>query len=214
VSFRIAVLISGEGSNLQALLDSVHGRQALPAAPSPTIEVVGVASSRAEARGLERAEAAGVETAVFALADQPDRALRDEALGDWLEGLGAELVVLAGFMELLTPAFIRRFPGRIVNVHPALLPAFPGLGSIEQAVDHGVKVAGVTVHFVDEGVDSGPIVLQESFELPYHRDIAAIEERFHEVEHRLLPRAVQLIAAGRVRVDERNPRLVHVESDD
>jgi phosphoribosylglycinamide formyltransferase-1 len=213
VSFRIAVLISGEGSNLQALLDSVHGRQASPA-PSPTIEVVGVASSRAEARGLERAEAAGVETAVFALADQPDRALRDEALGDWLEGLGAELVVLAGFMELLTPAFIRRFPGRIVNVHPALLPAFPGLGSIEQAVDHGVKVAGVTVHFVDEGVDSGPIVLQESFELPYHRDIAAIEERFHEVEHRLLPRAVQLIAAGRVRVDERNPRLVHVESDD
>jgi phosphoribosylglycinamide formyltransferase 1 len=214
VSFRIAVLISGEGSNLQALLDSVHQRQASPATPSPTIEVVGVASSRAEARGLERAEAAGVETAVFALADQPDRALRDEALGDWLEGLGAELVVLAGFMELLTPAFIRRFAGRIVNVHPALLPAFPGLGAIEQAVDHGVKVAGVTVHLVDEGIDSGPIVLQESFELPYHRDIAAIEERFHEVEHRLLPRAVQLIATGRVRVDERNPRLVHVESDD
>jgi phosphoribosylglycinamide formyltransferase-1 len=214
VSFRIAVLISGEGSNLQALLDSVHGRQASPAAPSPTLEVVGVASSRAEARGLERAEAAGVETAVFALADQPDRALRDEALGDWLEGLGAELVVLAGFMELLTPAFIRRFAGRIVNVHPALLPAFPGLGAIEQAVEHGVKVAGVTVHLVDEGIDSGPIVLQESFELPYHRDIAAIEERFHEVEHRLLPRAVQLIAAGRVRLDERNPRLVHVESDD
>jgi phosphoribosylglycinamide formyltransferase 1 len=214
VSFRIAVLISGEGSNLQALLDSVHGGQASSAAPRPTIEVVGVASSRAEARGLERAEAAGVETAVFALADQPDRALRDEALGDWLEGLGAELVVLAGFMELLTPAFIRRFAGRIVNVHPALLPAFPGLGAIEQAVDHGVKVAGVTVHLVDEGIDSGPIVLQESFELPYHRDIAAIEERFHEVEHRLLPRAVQLIAAGRVRVDERNPRLVHVESDD
>ena len=214
MSFRIAVLISGEGSNLQALLDSVHGRQASPAAPSPTLEVVGVASSRAEARGLERAEAAGVETAVFALADQPDRALRDEALGDWLEGLGAELVVLAGFMELLTPAFIRRFAGRIVNVHPALLPAFPGLGAIEQAVEHGVKVAGVTVHLVDEGIYSGPIVLQESFELPYHRDIAAIEQRFHEVEHRLLPRAVRLIAAGRVQVDETNPRLVRVEADD
>jgi phosphoribosylglycinamide formyltransferase 1 len=214
VSFPIAVLISGEGSNLQALLDSVHGRQATPFADAPTIEVVGVASSRAEARGLERAEAAGVETAVFALADQPDRALRDEALGDWLEERGVRLVVLAGFMELLTPAFIRRFAGSIVNVHPALLPAFPGLGAIEQAVDHGVKVAGVTVHFVDEGVDSGPIVLQESFELPYHRDIAAIEQRFHEVEHRLLPRAVRLIAAGRVRIDERNPRLVHVEPDD
>jgi phosphoribosylglycinamide formyltransferase-1 len=206
VSFRIAVLISGEGSNLQALLDSVHRQHG--------IEIVGVASSRSEARGLERAESAGVETAVFALADQPDRALRDQALGDWLEGLGAELVVLAGFMELLTPAFIRRFAGRIVNVHPALLPAFPGLGAIEQAVDHGVKVAGVTVHLVDEGIDSGPIVLQESFELPYHRDIAAIEQRFHEVEHRLLPRAVRLIAAGRMRVDEHNPRLVHVEGDD
>jgi phosphoribosylglycinamide formyltransferase 1 len=205
VSFPIAVLISGEGSNLQALLDSVHGQGG--------IEIVGVASSRAEAPGLERAEDAGVETAVFALADQPDRALRDEALGDWLEERGARLVVLAGFMELLTPPFIRRFAGRIVNVHPALLPAFPGLGAIEQALDHGVKVAGVTVHFVDEGVDSGPIVLQESFQLPYHRDIAAIEQRFHEVEHRLLPRAVRLIAAGRVHVDEQNPRLVHVEPD-
>jgi phosphoribosylglycinamide formyltransferase-1 len=205
VSFPIAVLISGEGSNLQALLDTVHGRDG--------IEIVGVASSRAEARGLERAEAAGVETAVFALADQPDRALRDGALGDWLEARGARLVVLAGFMELLTPAFIRRFAGRIVNVHPALLPAFPGLAAIEQALEHGVKVGGVTVHFVDEGVDSGPIVLQESFELAYHRDIAAIEQRFHEVEHRLLPRAVRLIADGRVRVDSANPRLVHVEPD-
>ena len=205
MSFPIAVLISGEGSNLQALLDSVHGQEG--------IEIVGVASSRAEARGLERAVAAGVETAIFALADQPDRVLRDEALGDWLEERGTRLVVLAGFMELLTSAFIRRFAGRIVNVHPALLPAFPGLGAIEQALEHGVKVAGVTVHFVDEGVDSGPIVLQESFELPYHRDIAAIEQRFHEVEHRLLPRAVRLIAAGRVQVDEQNPRLVHVEPD-
>jgi phosphoribosylglycinamide formyltransferase-1 len=206
VSFPIAVLVSGEGSNLQALLDTVHGQDG--------IEIVGVAASRAEARGLERAEAAGVDTAVFTLAEQPDRALRDQELGDWLEERGAKLVVLAGFMELLTPAFIRRFAGRIVNVHPALLPAFPGLRPIEQALEHGVKVAGVTVHLVDEGMDSGPIVLQESFELPYHRDIAAIEEHFHEVEHRLLPRAVRLIAAGRVQIDESNPRLVRVEADD
>jgi phosphoribosylglycinamide formyltransferase-1 len=203
VSFRVAVLISGEGSNLQALLDTVHGQDG--------VEVVAVASSRAEARGLERAEGAGVETAVFALADQPDRALRDQALGDWLEEHGAELVVLAGFMELLTPDFIRRFAGRIVNVHPALLPAFAGLGAMKQALDYGVKVAGVTVHFVDEGMDSGPIILQESFEFPYDRDIPGIEERFHEVEHRLLPHAVRLIAAGRVRVDEDNPRRVHVD---
>jgi phosphoribosylglycinamide formyltransferase-1 len=205
VSLRVAVLISGEGSNLQALLDGVHGRDG--------IEIVGVASSRAEARGLQRAEAAGVETAVFSLADEPDREKRDDALAGWLEERGVELVVLAGFMELLTPLFIRRFAGRIVNVHPALLPSFPGLGAIEQALEHGVKVAGVTVHFVDEGIDSGPIVLQEAFELPYHRDIAAIEQHFHDVEHRLLPRAVRLIAAGRVSLDPDNPRLVRVEAD-
>ena len=204
MSFRIAVLVSGEGSNLQALIDDLRDSDA---------EIVGVASSRAEARGLERANEADIETAVFSLADEPDRSRRDDALAGWLEERGVELVVLAGFMELLTPGFIRRFAGRIVNVHPALLPAFPGLGAIEQALEHGVKVAGVTVHFVDEGVDSGPIVLQEAFELPYHRDISAIRQHFHDVEHRLLPRAVRLIAAGRVSLDPDNPRLVRVESD-
>ena len=203
MSFRVGVLVSGEGSNLQALLDTVHGDE--------PIEIAAVASSREDARALERAAAAGVETAVFSLADEPDREKRDEALAGWLGERGVELVVLAGFMELLTPAFIRRFRGRIVNVHPALLPAFPGLGAIEQALEHGVKVAGVTVHFVDEGVDSGPIVLQEAFELPYHLDIAATRQRFHEVEHRLLPRAVRLIAAGNVSLDPDNPRLVRVE---
>ncbi len=204
MSFRIAVLVSGEGTNLQALVDDLEGSD---------IEIAGVASSRAEARGLERAEAAGIETAVFSLADEPDRARRDEALAAWLEERDVELVVLAGFMELLTPGFIRRFGGRIVNVHPALLPAFPGLGAIDQALEHGVKVAGVTVHFVDEGVDSGPIVLQEAFELPYHRDIASTRQHFHDVEHRLLPRAVRLIAAGRVSLDPDNPRLVRVDAD-
>ena len=204
MSFRVGVLVSGEGSNLQALIDDLAGSD---------IEMVGVASSRADARGLARAETAGIETAVFSLADEPDRAKRDDALAGWLEERAVELVVLAGFMELLTPGFIRRFAGRIVNVHPALLPAFPGLGAIEQAMEHGVKVAGVTVHFVDEGVDSGPIVLQEPFELPYHRDISAIRQHFHDVEHRLLPRAVRLIATGRVSLDPDNPRLVRVESD-
>ena len=204
MSFRVAVLVSGEGSNLQALIDDLAGSD---------IEIVGVASSRADARGLARAETAGIDTAVFSLADEPDRAKRDDALAGWLEERAVELVVLAGFMELLTPGFIRRFAGRIVNVHPALLPAFPGLGAIEQAMEHGVKVAGVTVHFVDEGVDSGPILLQEPFELPYHRDISAIRQHFHDVEHRLLPRAVRLIATGRVSLDPDNPRLVRVESD-
>jgi phosphoribosylglycinamide formyltransferase 1 len=206
VSFKIAVLISGEGTNLQALLDSVHGRDG--------IQIVAVVSSRADARGLERARRAGVETGVFALADHPDRAARDRALAGWLDERGPDLLVMAGFMELLTPEFIRRYAGRMINVHPALLPAFPGVRAIEQALDYGVKVGGVTIHFVDEGVDTGPVLLQEAFELPYHRDIAAIEQRVHEIEHRLLPRAVRLIAEGRVRIDSHNPRLVHVDVPD
>jgi phosphoribosylglycinamide formyltransferase 1 len=202
-SFRVGVLISGEGTNLQAILDAVHGRGG--------IEVTCVGSSRAGAPGLERAARAGVATGVFELSSHPDRATRDRALGDWLEEQGVDLVVLAGFMELLGSDFIGRFDGRIVNVHPSLLPAFPGVRAIEEAVEHGVRVMGVTVHFVDEGVDSGPIILQEAFELPYHRDIEAIEERIHAIEHRLLPRAVRLIAAGAVRPDPDNPRLVRID---
>jgi phosphoribosylglycinamide formyltransferase 1 len=204
VSLRVAVLISGEGSNLQAILDTVHGHEG--------VEVVGVASNRAQARGLERARAAGIETAVFAAGDHTGREARDQAMGDWIEARGADLVVLAGFMELLGSGFIRRFAGRIVNVHPSLLPAFAGIRAIEQAIDYGVKLMGVTVHFVDEGVDSGPIIAQEAFDVnPYSGDIAAIEERVHEIEHRLLPRVVSLIAAGRVRVDPESPRNVIVE---
>jgi phosphoribosylglycinamide formyltransferase 1 len=204
-AFRVAVLISGAGTNLQALLDQVHS-------PGGPIEIVGVASSRPDAPGLERAERAGVETAVFEI--DADRADRDRALGDWLDSNEVDLVVLAGFMELLGADFIRRFAGRILNVHPSLLPAFPGLGAIEQAVEHGVKVIGVTVHFVDEGVDSGPIVLQEPVELPYPARIVEIEELVHGVEHRLLPRAVRLIAAGRVLTDPANPRAVLVDDVD
>jgi phosphoribosylglycinamide formyltransferase 1 len=203
VSLRVAVLISGAGTNLQALLDTVHGRHG--------VEIVAVASSTRAAAGLVRAERAGVETAVFSSAGYRDRAARDRALGDWLDDRSVELVVLAGFMELLGAELVRRFAGRMINVHPALLPAFPGVRAIEQALDHGAKVTGVTVHFVDEGVDSGPIILQECFELPYSRDIAESEERAHAVEHRLLPRAVRLIAEGNVRIDDQNPRLVHID---
>ena len=198
-AFPIAVLISGEGTNLQALLDD------------PDIDVAAVASSQEGARGLERAREAGVETAVFAIGDHTGRDERDQALGDWIDERGARLVVLAGFMEILGAGFIRRFAGRIVNVHPSLLPAFPGVRAIEQALEHGVKLTGVTVHFVDEGVDSGPIVLQEALELTYPRRVADIEASVHEVEHRLLPRAVRLIAAGRVRPDPDNPRLMRIE---
>ena len=202
-AFRVAVLVSGEGTNLQALLDGVHGRDG--------VEVVGVAASRPQARGLERAERAGVETAVFELSAHADRDARDAALGDWLDERGVQLVVLAGFMEILGPAFIRRFAGRIVNVHPSLLPAFPGIRSIEAALEHGVKLTGVTVHFVDEGVDSGPIILQEALELTYPAAVDEVERRVHEIEHRLLPRAVRLIATGAVHTDPDNPRITRIE---
>lgn len=203
MSFRVAVLISGEGTNLQAVLDRVHGREG--------IEVVCVGSSKPGVRGLERARAAGVEAGVFPIAEHPDRAERDRALADWLDSQEVDLVVLAGFMELLAPPFIRRFRGRLINVHPSLLPAFPGVRAIEQAIEYGVRVTGVTVHLVDEGVDTGPIVLQRALELPYSPTIAEVEDMVHAVEHELLPEAVRLFARGAVRIDPQNPRRVLVE---
>jgi phosphoribosylglycinamide formyltransferase-1 len=198
--FPIAVLASGTGSNLQAILDTVHGRDG--------IEVVGVGSNVAGARALERAREAGVPTAAFPLADHADRAARDAALADWIERQGAELVVLAGYMQLLTPGFLARFPLGVVNVHPALLPAFPGLRAVEQALEHGVRVFGVTVHFVDEGVDTGPIILQRGVELPHARDAEEVFGHIHAIEHELLPEAIRLIARGAVRLDPANPRRV------
>jgi phosphoribosylglycinamide formyltransferase 1 len=203
--FRIAVLVSGSGTNLQALIDTVH---------SADIEIACVAASRRNAPGLERARRAGIETDVFAQETYGGRDARDATMADWLEERDVQLVVLAGWMELLGPAFIHRFAGRIINVHPSLLPAFPGLRSIEKAVRYGVKATGVTVHFVDEGMDSGAIVLQEALELSYPAAIADIEERVHGVEHRLLPRAVRLIAEGRVRLDPENPRVVLIDDVD
>jgi phosphoribosylglycinamide formyltransferase 1 len=203
LSLRVGVLLSGEGTNLQALIDDVHG--------SEDIEIVGVAASRPDARGLGRAQAAGIDTGVFAA--EGDRPARDAAVADWLEAHEVDLVVLAGWMEILGAPFIERFAGRVINVHPSLLPAFAGIDAIQQALDYGVTVMGVTVHFVDAGVDTGPVILQESFELPYARDMAGIEARIHEIEHRLLPRAVRLIAAGALAIDPSNPRVVRLDDD-
>jgi len=202
-TFRIAVLASGTGTNLQAILDGLHGRDG--------IEVVCVASNKPGARALERAANAGVETDVFPREDHGDRVERDAAMADWLTAREVELIVLAGYMELLSAEFVRRFPNRIVNVHPALLPSFPGLDAVGQALEHGVSVTGVTVHFVDEDVDSGPIILQRSVNVPYTRDRSQLEREIHEVEHQLLPEAIRLIAAGAARVDDRNRRIIHVE---
>lgn len=195
----IAVLVSGEGTNLQALLDSVHGREA---------QIVAVGSSRGGARALDRAAAAGIETAVFARSEHPDRNARDAALAAWLESRGARLIVLAGYMELLGESFLDRFPRAVINVHPSLLPAFPGLHAIEQALAYGVKVLGVTVHFVDGGIDSGPVIAQRAIDLDESWDADQMLARLHPVEHELLADAVRLIARGGLRLDPHNPRRV------
>jgi phosphoribosylglycinamide formyltransferase-1 len=201
---NVGVLASGEGTNLQALIDTVHGRE---------VRVVAVASDQPAARALERAQAAGVPTRVFLRSDYGDRAARDAAIADWLEAEGVELVVLAGYMAILDAGFIVRFPDRILNVHPSLLPAFPGVRAIEQALDYGVKVFGVTVHLVDEGVDTGPIVLQRALEAPEAHDPGDVHARLQPIEHELLPSAVALIAAGRVRRDPDHPRRVLIEGE-
>jgi phosphoribosylglycinamide formyltransferase 1 len=199
---NVAVLASGEGTNLQALLDQVHERDG--------VRIVAVASNKPGAPALARARRAGVPAEVFE-PDDSGRAERDQAMADWLAEQGTELVVLAGYMQLLHPSFLRRFPNRVINVHPALLPAFPGLRAVEQALAYGVKVFGVTVHFVDEGVDSGPVILQRALELPEARQPADVLDHLHAIEHELLPEAVRLIAREAVRFDPANPRRVLID---
>jgi phosphoribosylglycinamide formyltransferase 1 len=195
---RVGVLASGAGTNLQAILDRVHGNRG--------VEVVAVCSDQPAAAALERAARAGVETRVFPAGE--DRAARDAAMADWLEDRSVQLVVLAGFMAILDPAFLARFPQRVINVHPALLPAFPGVRAIEQALAYGVKVFGVTVHFVDEGVDTGPVIAQRALELPDVTDPAVVRETLRPLEHDLLCETVELIARGAVSFDPNHPRRV------
>ena len=192
-SFRIVVLASGSGTNLQAILDQLHGREG--------IEVVGVGSDKPAAGALRRGRDAGVATAVFATGDYGDRLARDEAMGEWIESLRPSLVVLAGYMQLLSAPFVERFRNRVVNVHPALLPSFPGLDAIGQALAAGVETTGVTVHFVDEGVDTGPVIAQRQVPVPAGASREELEAAVHAVEHELYPEAIRLIAAGRVSVD-------------
>jgi phosphoribosylglycinamide formyltransferase-1 len=200
---RVGVLASGAGTNLQAILDRVHGRHG--------IEVVAVGTDRPQAGALARARAAGVPTAVFARTEHAERAGRDAAMADWLAERGVELVVLAGYMQLLDPGFLARFPQRVINVHPALLPAFAGIGAVEQALAYGVKVFGVTVHFVDSGVDSGPVILQRALELPDARDTEEVHDALRPLEHALLAEAVRLYARGALRRDPDNPRRTVID---
>jgi len=174
----IGVLVSGEGTNLQALID-----EGLP--------IAGVISSRAGARALERAEAAGIETAVFALDDFETREERDSAMADWFEQRGVRLVVCAGYMWLLRPTFLDRYAGRIVNTHSAPLPDFPGAHPIEDVLAAGVPETAATVHYVDEGVDTGPVIAAESVPVADGDTVETLRARVQAAEHRLLPKVVR-----------------------
>jgi phosphoribosylglycinamide formyltransferase 1 len=171
----IGVLVSGNGTNLQALLDA-------------ELPVSAVAANRKDAYALVRARAAGVPTATFSLECHADRTERDVVMATWLEEHGVEVVVLAGYMHLLTPPFLRRFPNRVVNVHPSLLPAFPGGHAIDDALAAGVKTTGVSVHYVDDGIDTGRLIAQQDVPVEPRETLV---ERIHAVEHRLLPEVVR-----------------------
>lgn len=186
---RVGVLASGQGTNLQALIDTLDRSEA---------SIVAVASDKPDAPALQRADAAGIVRRAFVRGECEAREDRDAAIAAWLLEQRVDLVVLAGYMAILTPTFIRTFPDRIINVHPSLLPAFPGIRAVEQAVDHGVEVFGVTVHLVDEGVDTGTILLQDGVRLPGVADAGEVLAALRPIEHRLLPEAVRMAAHGRL----------------
>jgi phosphoribosylglycinamide formyltransferase-1 len=196
MSLAVGVLASGRGSNLQSILEAC-ARPGFPA------RVVVVISDRERAVALERARAAGVEALWVNPKDFADREAYDQALVRELQGRGVELVCHAGFMRILSPAYVRAWAGRALNIHPSLLPAFPGLHAQRQALDHGAKVAGATVHFVDEGVDTGPIVLQAAVPVEPGDTEDTLAARILVVEHRLYPEAVRLFAEGRLRIEGR-----------
>jgi phosphoribosylglycinamide formyltransferase-1 len=193
VPLVLGVLASGRGSNLQAILDAIEAGHC-PA------RVAVVVSDRKDAPALERARRAGAKAVHLDPRAYPDRVAFDDAVAEVLHQHGAELVCLAGYMRVLSAEFVRRFPGRILNVHPALLPAFPGLHAQRRALEHGVKIAGATVHFVDEGVDTGPIVLQAAVPVLDDDTDDTLASRILVEEHRLYPEAIRLYAEGRLRL--------------
>jgi len=197
----VGVLVSGGGTNLQAILDRVADGS-LPA------RVAVVISNRAAAGALARAERAGVATVVVDHRAHPSREAFDAAVTDALRAAGVDLVVLAGFDRLVTPIILQAFPQRVINIHPGLLPAFKGLHAQRQAVDYGVRIAGATVHFVDEAVDHGPIILQAAVVVDPDDSPDDVTARVLEVEHQLYPMAIRLIAEGRVQIEGRRVRIL------
>ena len=205
--YRVAVLVSGTGTNLQAILDRVH------ADPDSNVSVVLVVASKDDVPALGRAKAAGVETAVVGMGGR-ERAERDAELADVVAGARPDLVVLAGWMSIVTNVFLDRFPDRVINLHPSLLPAFPGMNSIEDAYEWGVRVTGVTVHFAEEHVDAGPPILQATTPVLYADSPDDLRAKVRELEHDLLPRAIRAFARGGVTRHSDNPRRIEVVEED
>lgn len=192
---KIGVLLSGSGTNLQAIIDAI-AHDGLP------VEVVKVVSSRPDAYGIKRAEAAGIPVVALDRAAYADPQAADARIVDELRSAGAVYVVMAGYMRKVTPVVLRAFPHRVLNLHPALLPSFKGAHAIRDAYDAGVKMTGVTVHFANEDYDKGPIVAQRAVEVHEDDTLEDLEARIHEVEHRLYPQVLRLLAEGRVEVGE------------
>jgi len=192
---RLGILISGRGSNFEAIANNIAGGS-IPA------EIAVVISNRGDAGGLETARRLGID-AVCLPSKGLDREVYDRMLGDELEKHGVDLVCLAGFMRLLSAGFIRRFPNRILNIHPSLLPAFPGLDAQHQAFDHGVKVAGCTVHFVDEDLDAGPIILQKAIAVLDDDTVDTLSARILKEEHQIYSEAIRIVLGGGFRIEGR-----------
>ena len=198
---KFAVFISGNGTNLQAVIDSVKAGEI-------KAELSLVLSSNEKAYGLKRAEAAGIKTIVFNPKNYTNRQSVDRDIVIELKNYKIDFVVLAGYMRLLTPYFIKHFPNKILNIHPSLLPSFKGAEGIKDAFTYGVKVTGVTVHFVNEKMDSGPIILQDSVKINEDDTLETLEEKIHRAEHRLYPKAVALLAEGRLKVKGRKVEIL------
>ena len=198
---RIAILASGSGSNAQRLFD-------LRRAGALDIDPVLLICNRPGARVLQRAEQAGVPSLMLDHALEPDRERYDRSLVDALKEARAELIVMAGYMRLVTPFFLQNFPGRIINIHPSLLPSFPGVRGAADALEYGVRLAGCTVHFVDEIMDHGPVIIQAAVPVNPYDDRGALQTRIHALEHRIYPQAVQWVAEKRVLVEGRRVRIL------
>ena len=198
---KIAVFCSGQGTNLQAILDAIRKKRV-----KATLALV--VSDRKRAFALNRAERAGVETIVLRPRDYPSRRRYEQRLLTLLKSRRIEAIVLAGFMRILSPTFIRAYRNRILNIHPALLPSFRGMNAVQDALAYGVRVTGVTVHLVDDGVDAGPIVLQEPVQVRPHDTEHSLHERIRRVEHRLYPQAITLLLEQKLRVEGRKVKIV------